>query len=110
MAPLHSAVERGNYTIMRQLLENDADVNVRNLDGETPLFNALTCAKKTRFLIDAGADVNARDECGQTALIVAASDWRPDDDIEVIRILLDAGADVNAVTEDGQSALQFVLS
>ena len=95
---------------MRQLLENDidrADVNVRDLDGKTPLFYVLRHADAMRLLIEFGADVNVRDAGGATAVKLAAAYWLPGQGLDIVRMLLDVGADANVAANDGQTALHL---
>ena len=49
-----------NYDLVKLLLENGADVNVRDDDGNTPLTNALSNGDKEmmKLLLKYGADIN----------------------------------------------------
>ena len=48
----------------------DCDVNIKSLEGHTPLHAAMVCGvpKSVEKLIDRGANVNARDKQGDTPL------------------------------------------
>jgi ankyrin repeat protein len=50
------------------LVSARADVNLKNAQGETPIFSACWNDRAVTLLAQAGADLNARDEIGQTAL------------------------------------------
>ncbi len=82
-----------------------ADVNARNMLGETSLMMAAVHgnANVISRLLKAGADVNARDILGETALMMAAGS----SDVDVISRLLKAGADVNARNKNGKTALMM---
>lgn len=72
---LHLAAWRGNLDIVKLLLENGADINKKNKDGNTALFmtalkNCPEIAKIAKFLVNNQADYNIRNKSGQTAL-----DW-----------------------------------
>ncbi len=56
------------------LIENGADVNVKDNNGETPLMaaSAFSNCRVIKLLIEKGADVNAKDNGGWSALIYAA--------------------------------------
>ena len=72
---LHLASHDGQLELARVLLENGADLEVRNKYGETPLL--LACggqwcsADVVRLLLENGADVHARDKQGRSAMQVA---------------------------------------
>jgi len=76
------------------LLANGADVNARDVQGNTPIHFAVVTREKTlvQLLIDKGADVNARNADGVNPLFVAASG----DLVDIAELLIARGADVNA--------------
>ena len=39
--PLHNAAEKGDPSMVKYLMENDADVNVKDVTGWTPLHHAV---------------------------------------------------------------------
>lgn len=115
------------------LLEHDADVNVQNRDGDTPLCVAARYghvvvmqellkshagmrertlanaaggghAQATELLLERGADVTLTDDLGQTALHKAARQHGKEV-AQVVRLLLQYKADVNARDKRGQSSL-----
>jgi hypothetical protein len=79
------------------------DLNAKDKDGRTALFDAATTGNTDRVkaLIAAGADVNAQHDNGQTALMDAALRGNPD----CVKVLIAAGADVNAKTQGEYTAL-----
>lgn len=73
------------------LLEEGADVDQRNVMGESPLIRAAHNGHlhTVRFLLERGADVNAVDIGDNTALHWASMRGH----VEICKVLLEAGAD-----------------
>ena len=88
-----------NYVnCLQMILDAGADVNVQNVDGQTPLYYAvrdrsLECFK---LLIDHKADVNLADEHGCSPLRVLPCYGSPTEEElrEFCQILVNAGADL----------------
>src|SRR6267154_4333820 len=108
--PLHSAAFVGNLEVVQKLIEYDADIEVRDEDGWTPLYmvSGRSLHSKDgsvlRLLLKRGADVNARAMDGSIPLHRASVNGV----LEVVRLLLEHGADVTAANGDGKTALQVV--
>lgn len=66
--PLHVAVITKNETMIKYLLENGAEINRRNNNGDTPLHLATT-PELCGLLIQKGADVNLRNCNGDVPLV-----------------------------------------
>jgi ankyrin repeat protein/ribosomal protein L40E len=109
--PLHIAAGHGRFDIVKILVENGANVNVKDLMGFTPLHSAIlgNHLAIVKFLIENGADVNAKVEncltkwnwC--TSLHLAAFAGDPN----IIRFLIDRGADLNAKDGAGLTPLHI---
>ena len=63
---LRAAAGDNNTAEVIQLLDNGADVNMKNMSGQTPLHRAAreNAAAVAKILIDNGAEVNAKVEKG----------------------------------------------
>ncbi len=68
-AALHGAYEPD---VAKALIEDGANVDIRNAGGETPLMSNFS-VEVAKLLVAAGADIHARDHDGKTALDHAAS-------------------------------------
>jgi len=102
---LHWAVYWQQHALVKQLLEQGADVAALTLLGATPLYLAAVNgdADMLQILLDAGADAKATVlENNETPLMFAARSGST----AAVQVLLDAGADIEA-REDyrGASAL-----
>ncbi|XP_019625385.1 PREDICTED: uncharacterized protein LOC109470757 [Branchiostoma belcheri] len=73
---LHVASRAGHFNIVRYLLKNGANVNLRNASGGTPLFSAAEGLHRrvAQLLLEWGADVNAKNFRCMTALEGLRSD------------------------------------
>lgn len=75
--PLTAAALQGQTEAAGLLVENGADVNGRNRDGNTPLHNAAFLGRiaTVELLLSKGADLNIRDGNGQRPLDTVAGPW-----------------------------------
>ena len=76
-ADLVTAIRNADAQAVRKSLDNGADVNARDPEGNTPLILASFYASPAcvALLIENGADVNAANKAGATALIRAATSY-----------------------------------
>ncbi len=106
-APLHWACRNEKFKIVKFLIEQGADVNVKATeDGWTPLFwsyrnNSLDV---TKLLLENGADVNVQanaSEPGFTPLHWAVQCKK----LELVKFLVQYGADTTIKGTNGETAL-----
>ncbi len=103
---LHDAIYASDEAAVRLLLDQNADVNVQDKYGFTPLFRAIVRDHETivRLLLDKGANVNGQNCCdGRTELSTAALRGKE----AIVRLLLDKGTNVNGQDRDGQIPLHW---
>jgi ankyrin repeat protein len=100
---LTRAVQGGDATLVRSLLQRKADVNAREADGTTPLHWAVRADRQEliRMLLVAGADARAANRYGVTPLALASINGSE----SAVRLLLEAGADPNTTLAEGETAL-----
>lgn len=86
---LHAAAAYGRTTVVRQLLDKGADVNVRDKDGQTPLMKAVwnSHAKVVTMLLQNGANVTVNDRNGDNVINMA----KTRNDRQVLTALVAAG-------------------
>jgi len=83
---LHLASSRGEAEIVSLLLENGAEVNVKNKFGWTPLQLAASGGhlEVVRLLLNSGADVTIKNKFGRTALDYAVRNSH----VDIVRLLV----------------------
>lgn len=100
---LTDAVADGDLARVRRALANDADIEIRNRRGQTPLVVA-TKAERTRIaraLLEAGADPNAKDDIQDSAFLYAGAEGLN----EILAATLEHGADVRSTNRFDGTAL-----
>lgn len=121
--PLLGAIATSRCKLIKRLLDQEANVNVTNEYGETPLrlsfeqdyFNPEVSNVILRMLIAAGVDINETYEgtpflCSQVLKAEACTsseDHSEEKWWHIIECLLRNGVDVNKVTLNGDSALNL---
>lgn len=103
--PLVQACKNGSLTIVKELLNNQADPNLGGADGCTPLWTACYHGQleTVRLLLGLGVEVDKRDSFGATPFWVACQDGRT----EIVRLLMDHGADIEAADAKGVTPSQI---
>lgn len=106
---LHIVVKRSDPTYLRFLLQRDANANLQDDDGNSPMLLAtnLGWVEGVRILIAYRADVNLANTSGETPLIRAVQSRN----LELVRMLLAANADPDkADVLAGMSARDYALA
>ncbi len=67
-------VKKGNLPAIKRLLDKNAKVNAKDLNGYTPLMWAARTSKNDilNLLLSHGANINVKDKRGNTPLLLAA--------------------------------------
>ncbi|CAL1537868.1 unnamed protein product [Lymnaea stagnalis] len=97
----------GTLGILKLLVDNGADINLRDTDGNAALHRAVHSGRteNVKLLLESGADVNLRDAIGSTPLHYAMESCGAS---ESLNILLEHGADVNAQDNQGNTPLMIL--
>ncbi len=104
-------VEQENIKLVREALEEGADINAEYANGQTALIivasNVFYRApeKIIKLLLNYGAGLDFQDELGSTALINAVKEGKTN----VIKLLLDAGADIYILDNSDNTALDYAV-
>lgn len=101
--PLHKTRDGG---VAEVLLRHKANIEAMNLDGWTPLYQAVFLGRidVARVLLAAGANSNAQDG-DEFALLHRAAQGS----VNLVRLLLLYKADINIKTKNGYTPLQLAL-
>jgi ankyrin repeat protein len=104
---LLSAASRGDVKAVRALLAGRADVNAANVDGTTPLHQAVWAGELeiADALLRAGARATAVNAFGVTPAYIAAEQGNA----ALLGRLLDAGADANTADATGDTLLMAAV-
>lgn len=105
-SPVADAAMRGEWTTVRALLEQGADVNAAQGDGMTALHWAARHGHlaTANMLLHAGGNLRATTRLGGYTPLLLASQMGHD---ELIGVLITAGADPNGATSNGATALML---
>jgi ankyrin repeat protein len=100
---LVDAAQQKNQVVLRELLQQGADVNAPAPDGATALHWAAHWDDRetAELLIRAGANARAANRFGVTPLSLACTNGSA----RMIELLLNAGADPNTTLPEGETAL-----
>ena len=98
---MHEAASNGRTQVLSWLLDHDADIEIRNDYGQTPLLAAAGHAEAMNLLLERGADVQARNDKGEGLLHLCAG-WTP-----CLPALLSRGLSVNEPNVDGNTPLHL---
>jgi ankyrin repeat protein len=104
--PLICAASTGDVTVVRNLIERGADVNLQSMsDSTTPLIEATRegYPDVVRELLSAGANIDGTGDDGMAPLHLAAQN----DHAEIVAVLIEFKANVNQTSKTGLTPLLY---
>jgi ankyrin repeat protein len=114
LTPLGAILSYDNYptnvaeNIILELLKNDANVNVKNIDGMPVSHEALYLDMDSKIIIkmfESGAYINSKGPLFNKSLLITAASFAKDP--EIIEYLLDNGANAKHRDEIGATAMNY---
>lgn len=107
-ACIHESVSNDNIDLIALLLQNGANINLKDDEEETPLTVAILneSIDVIDFLLRHGSNPNLKDDEGETPLIRAISCKN----IKIIELLLQHGADTGLKNAYGETPLIYAIS
>jgi ankyrin repeat protein len=105
--PLFTAISYGQKDNVNLLLENKADVGLRDRNGDTAFTLAcrLGCLDIAKLLLKKGVDIEERDKAGQSALSRACLEGNE----AVVIFLVEQGADIESRCNNNRTPLYHCL-
>jgi len=97
----------GKLDMVKKLLDEGVDINIRDKYKWTPLMDAAIFdhLDVVNYLILRGVDINATEECNMSPLILVARNRRS---TRIFRKLLDCGANYNIVDDEGKKMIDYL--
>ena len=113
--PLHNAVAFGDkgIEVVKLLLQNGAEVDIRNAEQRTPLHDACKTnvnLEVVKLLLDKGSEVIAVDSEGKEPLHHVLSDGASSEARNVAELLISVGGGVNKADAEGKTPLHYAAS
>jgi ankyrin repeat protein len=108
---LLDAVSSNDLARVRNLIDQGAEINERDIRGNTPLGRALSYnyIEIARVLLEKGADVNAANKEGYTPLMLAVSSYAASRDA-MVSLVLSHGAKTELRNSYGETAHDIATS
>jgi hypothetical protein len=96
--PLYNATQRGDGAIITLLVENCADINAKDHNGDSVFLMEIQIGNQSiiRLLIENGADIYAKDRYGKSMLHTAILGGNK----PIVRLLVDVGAEITCEAID----------
>lgn len=103
--PLMRACLYSRYDMAKLLVENNASIDLVDIDGKTALMHAVLsgCFDVANLLLDHGADFNIKNNSGRTVISYASRC----NDTKLLPKIIKMGGDVNTKNNSGSTPLMY---
>ena len=107
---LLQGASEGNVALVKRSIEQRAELESKNAEGETALILAAWYGSPeiVTMLLENGASVNSQDNVGYTA-VAKASSLGVGRHYEIVEILIQASANLNLKTKEGKSPFLLAI-
>ncbi|WP_265025524.1 ankyrin repeat domain-containing protein [Wolbachia endosymbiont (group A) of Bibio marci] len=104
---LHFAVNFGDINVTKLLLEEGADIDIKDQNKNTSLHLAASNGHTdtVKLLMEKGSDLSVVNKEGNTSLHLAASNGHTD----TVKLLMEKGSDLSAVNKNGDTPLNIAF-
>ena len=105
---MHLAAKDDLNEIAQLLIQNGANLNLKNGDGLTALHLASSNDRKeiVELLIKSGAEIDPKDKIGLTPFLTAVKT----NHLEIAKLLFENGANIHELSAENVSALHFAVN
>jgi ankyrin repeat protein len=111
--PLQITAYNGYYRLSKILIENGADINIKNNDKSTALHQLLKSKNiednHIKLLIEKGADVNVKDKYNITPIHLTVGTLNSKGDTLELNYLISKKSKINEKTVDGITPLEIAI-
>lgn len=106
--PLLQAIRENRFSLVKELVEEGADIYAVDRDYNGVLFQACVAdsPKLIRYLFENGADLNEINENGETPLMYALAHEK----VASVQTLITLGADQELVDFEGRSVMEYAAN
>jgi ankyrin repeat protein len=104
-SPIFYAIRNSHVRCVDSLIKRNADLNVIDSNGFTPIFHALHNHDCLKFLANNGADIDYPDKSGRTPIFYAVFKK----DVPLIELLINLGANVDHMDIKGWTPLFYAI-
>lgn len=105
---LHMVMEQDNKNTLMLALKMGCDVNAKNNDNETPIFNAIRAglSENVRLIINYQSNLYLKNKDGDTPILLAVK--TENKNLRTIKILIENGSNLSDKDKDDKTCIQIL--